>query len=367
MEAIRTHKGRPVVRDWKQFAQAATGQLLPVKTDTPEYERAWNTYSGGASGGYLLDMELMQTVWDKARSLDGPLSRCEVFRTSKHELWLPGFNESSRVTGSRWGGIRAFFKGQKDNATMTQSQPAIDKISFQLQDVYVYSGPFSRDLFDDAPLVQDMMTYASHQEIRYAITDAMINGKGDASPLGIINAPASIQVTRNTGSAIKYQDIDTMWSRLWGPCKQNAVWHCTDSVVDELDVVFSGTSNWPETLYTPVGKANNAVPLIKGRPVIVVEQTSAIGVKGDLVLADWSQYGLCIRVPVAPSDAPTMEVAYGNPGMLVENTFSDQKYFDTDSVVFRYKARLDGKPMWNQAVTLADGSGQVNGPFVILN
>lgn len=364
---LRTHKGRPVVRDWKEFAHLATGQHLQGSKDTPEYERAWNTYSGGASGGYLLDMELMNKVWDKARIIDGPLSRCEVYRTSKHAMWLPEFSESSRVTGSRWGGIRAYFKGQKDDSTMTASQPSLGRVDFDLQDVYVYSGPFSRDLFDDAPLVESMMNYAAHQEIRYAITDAMFNGNGMGSPLGVLNAPSSIQVTRNTGSAIKYQDIDTMWSRLWGFCKRNAVWHCTDSVIDELDAVFSGTSNWPENIYTPVGKANNALPLIKGRPVLVVEQTAKVGSKGDLVLADWSQYGLCVRVPAANSDAPTMEVAYGDPGMLVEHTFSDQKYFDTDSVVFRYKARLDGKPMWNQSVTLADGSGQVQGPFVILN
>lgn len=366
MTPIQTYKGRPVVRDWKELAQLASGRYQKnFEADSPEYRRAWNTYSGGASGGYLLDVELARIVWDKARAIDGPLNRCRYFRTIKHEFWLPTFNESSRVTGSRWGGVRAYWKGQKDDNTLSQSKPGIGRVDFQIQDLYIYSEPFSNDLIDDAPLVEDLLTYAAHQEIMYAVTDVMLNGKGEASPLGILNAPATVSVTRNTGSAIKYQDIDDMWSKLWGPCRRNAVWHCTDSVIDAIDQVATAF-NWPESMYQPSGSTSCPYPMIKGRPVITVETLPAVGTFGDLVVADWTQYAICVHVPDVADPGPTMELAFGSPSMGIEQSFTGHKNFNTDESIYRFKARLDGKPLWAQKVTLADGSGQQNGPFVAL-
>jgi hypothetical protein len=169
----------------------------------------------------------------------------------------------------------------------------------------------------------------------------------------------------NTGSAIKYQDIDDMWSKLWGFCKRNAVWHATDSVIDAIDQVATAF-NWPESIYIPSGMYGNPYVMIKGRPLIPVEQTSALGTAGDLVLADWSQFALCIKVPAGPNDAPSMELSVGPTSSMVETTSSSHKYFDIDSTSFRFKARMDGKPLWIQSVTLADGSGQANSAFVKL-
>jgi HK97 family phage major capsid protein len=363
---IRTHNGRPVVRDWRQAAQLISGRYPEqYAKDSPEYDRAWNTYSGGASGGYLLDAELANSVWDKARATDGPLARCRFHYTTSHDFWLPAFNESSRVAGSRWGGVRAYWKGQKDNATMTATKPAIGRVDFSIQDLYVLSDTISNDLLADAPLIEGLLNYASSQEIIYNVVDAMFNGKGMGSPLGILNAPCTVSTTRNTGNSIKYQDIDDMWSKLWGFCKSNATWHATDSVIDAIDQVATAF-NWPESFYIPAGKYGNPYPTIKGRPLLVVEQTSALGTAGDLVLADWSQYCLCVRVPADSKEAPSMEMAYGPASSMIEFTSSDHKYFDTDQSIFRWKARMDGKPMWITSVTLADGSGQANSAFVKL-
>ena len=365
MEPITTYKDRPVVRDWKQLSALISGRYPEqFKAGTPEYDRAWNVYSGGASGGYLLDQELGGSVWDKARAIDGPLSRCRLYPTSKHTLWLPGFNESSRVTGSRLGGLRGYWKGQKDDATMNASSAKLFRASFTLQDLYVFSEPISRDLLADSPLVEAMLRQSAHLELNYNIVDAMFNGKGDGSPLGVLNAPCSATVARNTGGAIKYQDIEAMWGRLWAFCKRNAVWHCTDSVIDDVDATATA-NNWPESIYIPAGVYGNPTPMIKGRPVLVVEQTQKLGTAGDLVLADWSQYCLVYKVPAEGAEGPTMELSAG-AFIQAEGTRSFDRYFDTDSAVFRWKFRADGMPLWNQLLTLADGSAAQVGPFVYL-
>lgn len=366
MQTIDFVKGVPVVRSWNQFARLITGEYSQSFTPgTAEHDRAWNAYSGGVSGGYLVDAQLSGSFWDKARAIDGPLKRCLVLPTNKKEFWLPVTDESSRIAGSRMGGIRAYWRG-KDDSQMSQSKPSIAKLSFTLNDVYIYSEGISNDLLDDAPLLETVLDYSAHCEISYAITDAMINGNGIKCPLGVLNSPATVQVTRNTSSQIKIEDIHGMWSKLWCHCKRNAVWHATDSVIDEIDAV-ANTAGFPQNLYMPMGAYGNPYPLLKGRPLIAVEQTSKLGTYGDLVLADWSQYALAVRVVDGESTAPSFELGFGRPGLEAERSLSSHKGFNTDEVYFKYKSRLDGAPLWIQQVKLADGSNQFNGPFVALN
>jgi HK97 family phage major capsid protein len=64
--------------------------------------------------------------------------------------------------------------------------------------------------------------------------------------------------------------------------------------------------------------------LLKGRPVLTVEQCPALGTAGDLVLADLSKYII---------------VDGGLNAML-----SFHVLFDSDGVSFRFTMRVDGKP-----------------------
>jgi HK97 family phage major capsid protein len=347
--------GQPLVRSWGEAARLISGELTEVES------RAWNTYSGLASGGALLDRELATVVWDKARSNDGPLARCLVWPTSKHSFDLPAINESSRAAGSRWGGLRGFWRGQKDDASLTASEPSVANIPFEMQRLVIYSAPMSRDLLDDSILVEALLDYTASREIRYNLQDAMINGIGNGQPLGVINAPSSILVTRNTGTDIKTQDIDAMWARLWPDSMANAIWVCSADTLVKIDLGATAF-NWPLAFYEPSGARGNTFPLIKGRPLIVVEQCPVLGAKGDLILGDWSQYGLCIRS--VDNGKPTIELGVGVPD-VAERTSSEHKRFSTDDVVFKWKTRADGKPMWTQAMTIANGS-RTAGPFCVL-
>jgi HK97 family phage major capsid protein len=349
---------KPIVRSWDDMTRHIAYGEIPEYArgrDNDAVSRAWNTYTGGASGGYFLDYELSRGVWDKARSIDGPLARCLLYETSKIEFDFPSFDETSRVAGSRWGGIRARWKGQKDDFALGTyaSQPKLNSITFVMQACVVYSNPFSRDLLSDAPLAKAMLDYAAHQEIKYAIEDSMFNGIGDGEPYGILQSPASLSVTRNSGGTIKYQDIDTMWAQMWPFCRRNAVWHCSDDTLGVIDSVATA-ANWPETVYWPIGYQGNPWPYLKGRPLIVVEQLPALGYAGDLVLVDWTQYAIVIHK--SPDNQQLIDIAYGRPEIGIEGTMSDHKLFDTEECVFKYKFLADGKLMWRSSVTVADAS-----------
>ena len=83
-----------------------------------------------------------------------------------------------------------------------------------------------------------------------------------------------------------------------------------------------------------------------GRPVLPLEQCSAIGEVGDIVLADLGQYLMIDKGGVKQAQSIHVRFIY-------------------DESVFRFIYRCDGQPIWNKALTPYKGSASVS-PFVAL-
>ena len=99
-------------------------------------------------------------------------------------------------------------------------------------------------------------------------------------------------------------------------------------------------------MYFPAGAANgNACALVKGRPVVVVEQSPLLGTVGDIVLADLSQYVIVLAA--------------------LKADLSLHVKFDTDESLFRFVWRGMGMPAWSSPVTPFNG-GATRSPFVTL-
>jgi HK97 family phage major capsid protein len=81
-----------------------------------------------------------------------------------------------------------------------------------------------------------------------------------------------------------------------------------------------------------------------GRPVIPVEYCQTLGTKGDVVLADLSQYVMIEKGGVQA--AQSIHVRFLN-----------------DEQTFRWVVRNDGQPTWNAALTPYKGSNTLS-PFV---
>jgi len=100
------------------------------------------------------------------------------------------------------------------------------------------------------------------------------------------------------------------------------------------------------SIYFPQGRGGNSFPLLKGRPILAIEQASSLGTVGDIVLADLKQYRI---VQGAPRFAMSADIA-----------------FDTDELAFRFALRVDGKPAYSSPITPFNGSTTKRSPFVTL-
>ncbi len=98
--------------------------------------------------------------------------------------------------------------------------------------------------------------------------------------------------------------------------------------------------------HIPVMTESNGEFKILTRPVLFTEKTEPLGNKGDIMLADFSQYVVGLRQDMRFDTS--IHVA-----------------FETDEILSRIIERHDGQPLWDSALTLEDGTTEVS-PFVVL-
>jgi HK97 family phage major capsid protein len=174
-----------------------------------------------------------------------------------------------------------------------------------------------------------------------------LKGTGAGQPLGILNSPCVVTVAKETGqkkNTIIYENLTKMMAAMFAGSFSNSIWICHQSTIPQL-----------LTLSLAVGMGGTAIPVMSEsngkftmltRPVLFTEKTEGLGHKGDIMLADLSQYVIGLRSEMRFETS--IHVA-----------------FSTDEILSRIIERHDGQPLWDAPLTLADGTTQVS-PFVLL-
>jgi HK97 family phage major capsid protein len=302
-----------------------------------------------ADGGFLVGTDftpgLMMPVYEN--SVVASRCRRQPISAGSNGVKINGIDETTRATGSRFGGVQSYWIGE--GATITSSKPKFRMIELSLKkDAVLYYA--TDELLQDAPALEANATTCVRGELDFSLQDALINGNGAGKPLGILNAPCLVTVDKETGQkadSIVFENISKMWARSLAAGRLNSIWLINQEIEPQLDLlaVPVGTGGIPAYM-PPGGLADSPYGRLKGRPVIPVEQCAALGDAGDIILADFGEYILADKGGV--SMASSMHVA-----------------FVTDELVFRFIYRVDGQPYRNSALTPFKGAGTLSS-FVTL-
>lgn len=323
----------------------------------------------GVRGGFLLASETADQVWDKARAVDGPLARVRFFRTRTREFRLPAIDETARTAGQRWGGTLAYWQEEGANGSLLGSLGKVGEIDFNVKRLVIYSQPISNDLVNDSLLLQGYLDYVAGSELAYGLDDALINGgsPGGAPVVGALAATCGIEVApENAQSAntVVKENVAKIWARMWPPSRRNAIWTMTAETLEKIDEL-AAADGWPVSFYLPAGAAGNELPLIKGRPVVTVEQSPALGKRGDVLLCDWSQIGLALHVDEYGRSTEVTSVDRETLAASIERRVNNTTLFEQDLCVYAWKIRADVRPLWARPVLPANGTASQS-PIVFL-
>lgn len=342
------------VQDAVKIADAnRKGQSVSVPRADAYQRRIKNAPTGNSEGvpsegGFLVGTDMgsgiMKRVYENNQLLSGCTRR--TISANANGIKINGLDETSRADGSRHGGVRGYWVAEGND--ITASRPKWRRIELELKKVAALYYP-TDELMSDAVALEQEVTEAVGDELSFKIQDAIYRGDGAGKPLGILNSPCLIEQAKETGQAadtVVFENILKMWTRKWGS-GSNYAWIINDEIIPQLAVmnVAVGTGGVP--VFLPAGGAAQApFSTLFGRPIIEIEQASAIGDAGDIMLADMSQYLVAEKGGV-------------------QFAMSIHVQFVNDELVLRWIIRIDGQPTWNAALTRYKGAN-TKSPFVVL-
>ena len=304
----------------------------------------------GADGGFLVPPEFSTIIWDGLnQEADNLLSATDSYTITGESLTFNANAETSRATGSRWGGVRAYWLAEA--AEMTASQPKWRQIKLEKNELGVFVYVTDKLLSNASVALEQYLSRAATEEINWLVSDSIINGTGAGKPLGLLNSNALISVLKENGqpaATVNYENISNMWERLHIKSRANAVWYIHQRVEKQLQRMQIGTGTTAQLVYMPPGGiSGQQFGTIFGRPVMPIEYCQDLGTKGDVVLADLKAY------------------ASGSAGS-VDSEMSIHLRFNFNESVFRFLFSVDGQPWINSAITPANGTTTTS-PFVTLD
>jgi len=282
----------------------------------------------------------MKNVWSSGVILP----RISKFSLSgnKTSMKINGFDETSRVDGSRAGGIKSYWADEA--AEKTKSKPKFRQIELSLHKMIglCYA---TDELISDAGALGQIINEGFRDEFDFRLTDAIINGTGAGQPLGILNSGCMVSVGKEAGQTadtIVFENVNKMWSRLMAGSRPNAVWIINQDCEPSLHEMSIGVGLSGQPVYMPAGGISGApYSTLFGRPVVPIEQCQTVGTTGDIMLCDFSKYK-----------------AIDKGGM--QSDVSIHVMFIYDESVFRFVYRFDGQPMLASAITPFKGTNTLS-------
>jgi HK97 family phage major capsid protein len=266
-----------------------------------------------------------------------------IVEMSEKEINLPLPDPTVSVGTSKvsnmFGGLNLQWK---PTGSMPETEPSFRNVQLVANDLDGY-------ILASNEVVQDGMGLGKfiHQlfvrSVGWFSDQAFFNGSGVGQPLGVVTAPGSILVSRNTSTSVVQVDLATMVSRLLPSSWPRAIWGISPGAILKI-ANLSGLGGLLAFLPGDDGSQG----LLYGMPFYVTEKLPDLGTTGDVCLIDPYLYVIGYRA--------------------LNIGFSDQEptAFLKYQSVYRVKARIDGQPWLNKAITLASQASNTVSPKVIL-
>jgi HK97 family phage major capsid protein len=351
--AARDHSGAPT-REREEvltkhfgskLVDLSNGEVITKASATPLAE------ASGLTGGYTVPIEYAMRILQLMVQNQVVRPRATIIPMGARSIRIPALD----VTTAQSSGVSAFLGGMQmqwteEAQSKPEFEPQFKQVELVCHELSALTIASNQLLADNAVALDSFLTALFSKSAGWFTDYAYLQGNGSGKPLGILNAPATISVTRATANTFKVVDAVTMLSKLLTTSMGSACWICSQTVIPQLYQLqdAAGRNIFLPNPQAPAGGAAQSPPVtLFGLPIIFTEKLPALGTKGDVMLADASYYLIGDR-------------------MQLEIQSSIHRYFEKAQTAWRLITRVDGQPWLDNAVTLADATTTVS-PFIVLN
>ena len=243
-----------------------------------------------------------------------------------------------------FGGVQAYWTAEAQ--TRTETEPQFKMMELKANELSGYSVSSNILLQDAAFGLEKFLMTLFGRAVAWFEEYAFLQGNGVGKPLGIVNAPATIFITRATTGHFSFGVVAGMLAALLPASYTKARWYISPTVVQDLLQLKDGANR---AMFLSIDQGVTKPPVWKllNLPVTITEKLPALGVKGDVLLVDPSLYVIGDR-------------------MQLEIAASEHVNFLKNQTTWRFVQRVDGQPWMEKKITLQDGTTVVS-PFVGIN
>jgi len=293
-----------------------------------------------SEGGYLVQTDFTSELLELAHESGILYAKTDrrPISANANGIKINAVDETSRVDGSRQGGVRAYWTGE--GASLTASRPTFRQMELALAKLTGLYYATDEELKDTTALAANVARWFG-DEFGFKLDDAVFRGTGAGMPLGILGHAGTVSVAKETGqtaATILAVNVEKMVARLWARSMPRSEWYINQDCWPQLFQLSHEIGTGGVPMFIPPGGLS-AAPFgaLLGRPVMPIEHCATLGTVGDIVLADFMQY---------------LTIEKGG----VEAASSIHVQFLTDETVFRFILRADGQPKRNAALTPFQGT-----------
>ena len=342
---------------WAVAKACSRGGSIDPRLERSERLAAATTYGNegtGADGGFAVPPDFRNAIMQTVLAEETLLSKCDQVTVDGNQFVCPMDETSPWQTT---GGIQATWDGEAVAAT--QSKPSLGERTVKANKIRCLV-PMTEESMADASALDSWLRKKAPEKIAHKVDLAIYQGTGVGQPLGILNSPALVTVSKEssqTADTLIGLNVIKMHMRMYAPCRRNAVWVINQDIEAELtnlslpgrDAVGNAVTGWGGLLYIPPGGLS-ASPFgtLLGRPVIPHQVAETLGDKGDIAFVDFTKY---------------LTVLKSGPNPRVETSM--HLWFDQDLLAFKFVLRIGGIPWWSTTLSARDGSTTYS-PYVML-
>jgi HK97 family phage major capsid protein len=296
-----------------------------------------------SDGGFLIPESLRADLLRVALETAIVRPRARVVPMETLTVPFPTIDETSRASNV-YGGVTAAWT--EESGQLTDTSPKFGRVKLEAKKLTAYS-EVPNELFTDSIIsLETFIGEVFPEAIAWFEDIAFIRGTGVGEPLGFLNAPAAVEVTKEAGQAadtIVWENIVKMYSRMLPTSLGRAVWIAHIDTFPELATMALSVGTGGSAIWLNNGTEGPPMTIL-GRPVLFTEKAETIGDAGDINFVDLGYYLLGDRQAIQAMTSPHFK-------------------FQNDQTAIRFIERVDGRPWINSAITPNKGANTLT-PFV---
>jgi HK97 family phage major capsid protein len=297
----------------------------------------------GADGGFAVPMDFYGGLLDAALDLEVIRPRCNVIPITSNTVAIPMWNNDT--TGTKRAGLTLTWQAEGATASYQSASLVVGNFKAHKGSIYV---AVSNEAAEDIPVFARRIETAMVNAIAAGLDWVFTFGTGVGQPLGIMNAPALITVSKEgsqSADTIVEANVLKMAARLQPSSWANSVWLASPTALAQILALAQAAGPFAGGRTALFTERDGSLFLLT-RPLIVTDACAPIGDTGDLILCDPSKYLVALRREARLESSIHVK-------------------FDADQLAVRMVLRLDGQPDQGAAMKLRDGTNTVSA-FVAL-